>query len=199
MLQRIAPQSMVEVITRSLTLNTSAVSQAPEVSWEIIDLAKHLPIIYEWVRLPYSKMFWQMDHLSFDELHEHYNQILNGSNGTSLIGTFNGSPICQVEVYDCIHDEISQHYHAWPGDIGLHFLMAPLTANKIHGISFLMMRSMLSLLLSSNDILRVMGEPDIRNEKANTLVRKAGFRFLKQIDMSYKQANLYECTRETIS
>lgn len=44
-----------------------------------------------------------------------------------------------------------------------------------------------------------MGEPDIRNVKANALVQKAGFRFIKQIEMSYKQANLYECTRQTFA
>lgn len=198
--QRIAAQKTVELIQQSLTLhNSEAFTHGHGISWEIIDLSKHLPAIYQWVRLPYSREFWQMDHLSFDELHKHYSQILNGSDSTSLIGYFDGNPICQVELYDCTYDEISQHYDARTGDIGLHFLMAPNTANTIHGVSLIMMRSILSLLLGVEGIARVMGEPDTRNDKANSLVRKAGFVFLKKINMSYKQANLYECTRETIT
>ena len=199
MIQKITLPSVAELITASVNIGIPPVSGAfTAVSWEIIDLEKHIPLVYDWVRLPYSKQFWQMDHLNFDEFYEHYHQMLNGQSSTSLMGSLHGRPICQVELYDCHHDEISRHYTALPGDIGLHFLMAPRNEVPVHGVSLLMMRSVISLLLGNKNILRVMGEPDIRNEKANSLVRKAGFRFLKQINMSYKQANLYECTRETI-
>jgi hypothetical protein len=41
------------------------------------------------------------------------------------------------------------------------------------------------------DIERIIGEPDVQNDKANKLVIDVGFRFIKPIQMSYKTANLY--------
>jgi len=167
----------------------------PGIRWEWLELCSHMPIIFNWVQLPYAKKFWQMDHLSFDQLHAHYAQVLQSGHNDSLIGYFNGAPVCQVEVYYCLHDEISHHYTASLGDLGIHFLMAPISGKKIDNLSVTMMQSIIRLLFASAGVDKIMGEPDIHNQKANTLVKKAGFVFKKKISMSYKQANLYECTR----
>ena len=165
------------------------------IHWQWLEPSSHCPMIFSWVQLPYAKKFWQMDHLSMEELHAHYVQVLQSTHNDSLIGYFDGKPVCQAELYYCLHDEISHHYQAGPGDIGIHFLMAPVTEKKIDNLSAIMMKSIIRALFTAAGVERIMGEPDIQNQKANTLVQKAGFVFKKKITMSYKQANLYECTR----
>ena len=58
------------------------------------------------------------------------------------------------------------------------------------------MQSFLDYYFSFPKSKRMFGEPDEENIKANQLVEKAGFQFVKPITMSYKRANLWVCTRE---
>ncbi len=166
--------------------------------WEHINLQKHLPKLYQWVGLPYAHRYWQMDHLSFDEFYAHYENTLAIGHATSLIGYYEGEMICQVDVYKCFHDEIAAHYPANIWDLGIHFLMAPIKHQPKPGLSVALMQSALRLLFSIQEVNKIMGEPDATNTKANELVRKAGFHFLHSITMSYKTANLYECTRQSV-
>jgi penicillin amidase len=43
---------------------------------------------------------------------------------------------------------------------------------------------------------RIIVEPDAANSAANKLVARTGFRFQKEIQLSYKKANLYWYTKE---
>jgi RimJ/RimL family protein N-acetyltransferase len=61
------------------------------------------------------------------------------------------------------------------------------------------MQQCLCFLFSFDDIQNIYGEPDIENSKANALVKKAGFRFLKRQRLSYKTANIYICNRRLLN
>lgn len=72
--------------------------------------------------------------------------------------------------------------------------MAPVE-KKIINLSVCCMQLGLQFLFFFREVETVYGEPDIHNIKANALVRKAGFEFLKRQQLSYKQANIYHCSR----
>jgi RimJ/RimL family protein N-acetyltransferase len=74
--------------------------------------------------------------------------------------------------------------------------MAPVI-KAVKGLSVLLMRSFLNFYFSYPEAVRTYGEPDAENIKANKLVEKVGFEFIKPITMSYKRANLWVCTRKS--
>lgn len=166
------------------------------IQWEKLNLEKHITSLYQWVQLPYAITYWQMNHLSFAEFENHYQVVLTDNRATSLIGYHEGKMVCQAEIYKCLYDEIAGHYMVGKNDVGIHFLMAPVEQISIPGLSLVMMKSLIDVLFSIPEVIRIMGEPDAHNTKANLLVQKAGFHFLCQAKMSYKIANLYQFLRQ---
>lgn len=169
----------------------------PEHGYEVIIkplcLDRDIQTIHRWVNEPYAHRYWQMQG-KIEELYLHYEKFLDSGIGYSLICFLRDKPMAQVDFYDVTADEIKDLYDARPGDHGIHVLMAPyqkpvprLSANVVIAcISFLFTLS----------IDRIIGEPDADNDRANDLVKRVGFRFMKQVQMSYKKANLYCYSRE---
>jgi hypothetical protein len=160
-------------------------------------LSADLDLIYQWVHLPYAKRFWKMD-VSKEILEETYQHILSCGHAGSFLCHLEDVPVCQIEVYHAQEDEISLCYNALPGDYGIHVLMAP-RQTTIPGLSVAVFRTCLEYIFSFPEVRRVVGEPDVANERANLLVKKVGFIFQHIIRMSYKKANLYYCTRSSFN
>jgi hypothetical protein len=158
-----------------------------------LDLSKDLDMIHDWVNRKYTQAFWQLKGTK-KAVNSIYQSILTNPNTHSLIGLINGEPICQIDIYKVLADELQQHIEADDNDSGFHFLMAPIQIKKA-GTSLFAMQSFIQYYFSFDQAHRLWGEPDIENEKANHLVRKAGFQFVKTVALSYKIANLYQLTR----
>lgn len=167
-----------------------------EITVKPLCLERDINIIHQWVNESYALEFWQMQG-PVEGLHQHYKKFMASGIGYSLMCFLKHRPIAQVDFYDVTNDEIKDLYNAKPGDHGIHLLMAPYQKPLPRLSTNVMITSLAYLFTLSID--RVMGEPDVRNEKANELVRRTGFRFMKEIRMSYKQANLYYYTREDFS
>lgn len=161
----------------------------------MLDIDTDIPVVFGWVNEEYAKRFWQMDNQPVQQLKQTYRLILASDFAQSFIGLLNGSPICQVDVYNALRDEVSLLYPARQGDYGLHFLMAP-RRQRIPGLSACVFSTFVEFLFSYPEVQRIIGEPDAENAAANKLVKNAGFSFQQTIGMSYKTANLYYCTRE---
>ncbi|WP_160712894.1 GNAT family N-acetyltransferase [Chitinophaga solisilvae] len=166
------------------------------VSLRPLCLATDLPLIHHWVNLPYARRFWQMN-MSREQLSDIYTRIQSGDIATSYLCLLNDHPVSQIEIYQAQYDEISRCYEAQPGDYGIHLLMAP-KRSTISGLTISVFTACLEFMFSFPEIRRIIGEPDIENERANRLVQKAGFVWQQAVTMSYKRANLYYCTRETL-
>lgn len=156
-------------------------------------LETDIPFIYEWVNQEYAKRFWQMDGRPIRELAMVYEQIMLCDFAQSFIACCNHIPVCQLDIYHALQDEVSLHYKAHEGDYGIHVLMAP-NRHRVPGLSSQVLQSFLEYFFLCPEVERIIGEPDAENERANELVRKLGFQFRKRISMSYKTANLYTCT-----
>jgi acetyl CoA:N6-hydroxylysine acetyl transferase len=156
-------------------------------------LETDIPLIYEWVNQDYAKRFWQMDGRPLGEITMVYEQIMLCDFAQSFIACCNHKPVCQLDVYHAMQDEVSLHYKAHQGDYGIHVLMAP-NRTPMPGLSAQVLQAFMEYFFLCPEVERIIGEPDAENARANALVRKLGFRFRKQINMSYKTANLYTCT-----
>jgi|SRR5450432_1248185 len=164
------------------------------ISFRSLDLAMDLKVIHEWVNKDYSKQFWQL-HGSKALIENTYYSIQQNPGTHSFIGLLNRIPVCQIDIYLVAFDELSDHVLAGEQDAGLHFHMAP-PVKPIPGLSQMLMRSFLAFYFSFPESEKMFGEPDEENIRANRLVERAGFRFIRPITMSYKRANLWVCTRE---
>lgn len=150
--------------------------------------ARDIRLLHQWVNQPYAKPYWQMEG-PIGRLYRHYENFLDSGQGYSLMFFLDGRQVALTDYYRVAADELKAHYDYRENDYGIHLLMGPVET-PVHGLTQAVMITALAYLFSLS-IGRVAGEPDIRNEKANRLVRQTGFRFLKTIDMSYKTANLY--------
>ncbi len=153
-----------------------------------------LKMIHEWVNKNYSKQFWQL-HGSEALIENTYTAIQENPSTHSFIGILNDKPVCQIDIYLVSADELADYILADVNDAGMHFHMAPVT-RAVKGLSVLLMSSFLNFYFSFPESGRMYGEPDEENIKANKLVEKVGFEFVKSITMTYERANLWVCTRE---
>jgi hypothetical protein len=164
------------------------------IGFRSFDLNTDLALIHEWVNQPYSKRFWQMDG-NIDFLQRVYENILSSDHAHSFIGTLDKIPICLVDVYLVSMDELKEHIGASADDSGLHLLMAP-PRLLIKNLSLHSLGEFLSFYFSFPVTATMYAEPDCKNVLANKLAERVGFQFLKQIELSYKTANLYSITKQ---
>lgn len=164
------------------------------VEFRSLDLARDIDRIHEWVHSDQALPYWQLN-VTVGELYTIYCTILQSPSSHSFIGLYNGMPVCQIDLYLVSIDEVSQFIEMQPNDCGMHFIMAPAKC-ATKGLSFLMFNAFLLYYFSHDFAERMYGEPDSQNAKANKLVSKTGFEFMKEIKMSYKMANLYVLTKQ---
>jgi len=164
------------------------------IEFRSLDLNKDIELIHQWVHSDHALPFWQLN-MTIGELFTLYSSILQSPSSHSFIGCLDGKPVCQTDVYLVAIDEVSKYLDLQLNDCGMHFIMAP-AEKRVAGLSYQMMKAFLFYFFSNDAAERMYGEPDADNIKANRLVIRTGFQFLKQIQMSYKKANLYVLTKE---
>jgi RimJ/RimL family protein N-acetyltransferase len=163
------------------------------VSLRSLDLDRDLDMIYDWVNRSYSKRFWRLNG-SRELVKNTYRKIMENPRAHSFIGMINEHAVCQIDAYLICGDELEVHIESTDHDAGLHLLMAPPRELK-KGWSLAALQIFQDYFFSFPKAERLFGEPDQENIPANTLSVRAGFEFLKNVQMSYKIANLYCLSR----
>lgn len=155
-----------------------------------LSLTRDITVLHQWVNMDYTKKFWQMEG-SYTQIYHHYDKFLSSGAGDSLMFFFSGSstPVAQVDFYNPMLDELGTMYDVQEDDIGIHLLMGP-PVQPVKGLTTNVMLCCISYLFIMG-AKRIIGEPDMNNEKANKLVKRVGFEFVKPVTLSYKTANLY--------
>jgi acetyl CoA:N6-hydroxylysine acetyl transferase len=155
-----------------------------------LDLSTDLDTLYEWVNQEYARAFWQMQG-SKNALKATYEAVLENPAAHSFMVLLDNSQVGQVDLYQVLADELSEHIEpALENDCGLHILMLPPRQSK----KFLaeeVLRAFTEFYFSHSSAGHLYAEPDILNATANNLALKAGFKFIKKIQLSSKSANLY--------
>lgn len=162
-----------------------------------MSLETDVDMIHNWVNKEYTKRFWGLAGTR-ELVYNTYKMLLEHPHGHSFIGELNGEPVCQVDCYQVLADELAQHVpEATLKDCGIHLLMAP-AQKRQPGLTEFVLRSFIKYYFSFEQSGDLYGEPDKENIAVTKLVKKIGFQFLRQIEMSYKTANLWVLKRENL-
>ncbi|MEV6260318.1 GNAT family N-acetyltransferase [Streptomyces sp. NPDC051784] len=151
-------------------------------------------MVHEWVTHPRSS-FWMMGDARLEDVEREYMRIAAHPHHDAFIGLHDGRPAFLVERYDPTEVELKGLYEAEPGDVGMHFLVAP-PVTPVHGFTRAVIKAVMETLFADPEVRRVVVEPDVTNSAVQALNKAVGFEVVREITKPEKQALLCTCTRE---
>jgi hypothetical protein len=159
-----------------------------------LDPAADAELVHGWVTHP-KAAFWLMGGAGLADVEREYRGIAAHPHHDAFIGLHDGAPAFLIERYDPTEVELKGLYEAEPGDIGMHFLVAP-TDTPVHGFTRAVITAVMDFLFADPSVRRVVVEPDVTNSAVQTLNKAVGFEVLREIAKPEKYALLSACTRE---
>jgi RimJ/RimL family protein N-acetyltransferase len=159
-----------------------------------LDPAADATLLHGWLTHPKS-VFWQMLDAEVRDVAAYFDRIALAPHHEAYMGLWDGVPAYLVERYDLAHDPLGKVYDVEPGDVGMHFLVAP-TDRPVHGFTLAVIVTVMELLFSDAETRRVVVEPDVRNRAVHALNVAVGFRVVRTVTLPDKQALFSVCTRE---
>ncbi|MBT2387883.1 acetyltransferase [Streptomyces sp. ISL-1] len=151
-------------------------------------------LVHGWVTHPKSA-FWLMQDAKLQDVEREYMAIAAHEHHDAFIGLKDDKPVFLMERYDPAHVELAGLYEAEPGDVGMHFLVAP-TDTPVHGFTRAVITAVMETLFADPATRRVVVEPDVRNKAVHALNGTVGFEVVERIEKPEKDAYLSVCTRE---
>jgi Acetyltransferase (GNAT) domain len=151
-------------------------------------------VLHGWLTHPKS-YFWQMQDADEWAVAAHYASVAASPHHDAYVGLCEETPAFLVERYDPAHDAVGKLYDVQPGDVGMHFLVAP-TDRPTHGFTYAVIVTVMELLFGDPSVRRVVVEPDVRNRAVHELNAAVGFDVVDTVAMPDKEALLSVCTRE---
>ncbi|GAA1896047.1 GNAT family N-acetyltransferase [Streptomyces sodiiphilus] len=154
--------------------------------------AEDTALLHGWLTHPKSA-FWLMQEATPEQVEREFREIAAAPSRAAFIGLHRGRPAFLVERYDPAED-LAQVHRSEPGDVGMHFLVAP-TDTPLHGFTRAVIGTVMELLFADPWVRRVVVEPDVRNRAVHVLNEAVGFRALRTVSLPGKDALLSTCTR----
>jgi len=151
-------------------------------------------ILHGWMIRPYAH-FWGMLNSHRDDVETFYRDLTANNKQAALMGELDGKPAFLIECYPVEDDPLHEHYDVQPGDIGMHILLSP-PDRPLPDFSWQVFSTVMEYLFSLPEVLRVVVEPDVRNDKIHRLNKRAGFQYQREITLPHKTAWLAFCQRE---
>lgn len=158
-----------------------------------VDPVADAELLHRWVTHPKS-VFWMMQDADVAAVESEFRGIADHPRHEAYIGLHDGTPAFLVERYDPA-DELGDVHAREPGDVGMHFLCAP-TDRPVHGFTRAVITTVMEMLFSDPQVLRVVVEPDVRNTAVHALNEAVGFRVERTVSLPGKDAYLSLCTRD---
>lgn len=159
-----------------------------------LDPLKDAELLHGWVTHP-KAVFWMMQDARLQDVERAYMEIAADEHHDAFLGLHDGEPVFLMERYDPARRELTGLYEAEPGDVGMHFLVAP-TDTPVHGFTRAVITAVLRYLFEDPAVRRIVVEPDIRNTAVHALNEAVGFVPEREIRKPEKKALLSFCTRE---
>lgn len=153
----------------------------------------HAELLHGWVTQPRA-VYWGMNSFSLDDVREVYEFIDGLSTHHAYLIVLDGQPVGLFQTYEPAADPVGERYEVRPGDIGMHLLLAP-PPGMAPGLTSAIGPALARFLFRDPRHLRLVVEPDVRNERALRRLEREGFTFDDQIDMPDKRAQLAFLTR----
>lgn len=166
-------------------------------SFRSMSLKEHLPQIHQWVNKPYAEKFWNMTG-SYGLLYACYRCILQNPFAHSFVGYYDDKLFCQLDIYRVAADELAEHIGCDENDTGFHLIMAPIDKNNlpVKGLTVAFLELFIQWYFSFPQAQNLWAEPDINNGRSIRLLHLLGFSRVKAVEMSYKQAYIYQLTKQ---
>ncbi|MFD9796536.1 GNAT family N-acetyltransferase [Streptomyces sp. NPDC059070] len=158
-----------------------------------LDPLKDAELLLGWVTHP-KAAFWMMQDARLEDVERAYMEIAADEHHHALLGLHDGTPAFLMEKYDPAHRELVGLYEPEPGDVGMHFLVAP-TDTPIHGFTKAVITAVMAHLFEDPATRRVVVEPDVGNKAVHALNAAVGFEVVGEIAKPEKTALLSVCTR----
>jgi RimJ/RimL family protein N-acetyltransferase len=159
-----------------------------------LDPLKDAELLHSWVTHP-KAAFWMMQEAELVDVERAYMENTADEHHHALLGLHDGVPAFLMEYYDPRHRELVGLYEPRPGDVGMHFLVAP-TDRPVHGFTRAVITSVMAHLFADPATERVVVEPDVSNTAVQALNEAVGFVPEREIQKPEKPALLSFCTRE---
>ncbi|MGW0751817.1 GNAT family N-acetyltransferase [Streptomyces sp. NPDC002587] len=150
-------------------------------------------LLHGWVTHPKAS-FWMMQDASLPDVEREYMKIAAAEHHQAFIGLHEGRPAFLMETYDPAELELVGLYDAQPGDVGMHFLVAP-AETPVSGFTRAVLTTVMASLFDDPANLRVVVEPDVRNTAVHALNEAVGFVPEREVVKPEKTALLSFCTR----
>ncbi|MEU4873297.1 GNAT family N-acetyltransferase [Streptomyces sp. NPDC021608] len=159
-----------------------------------LDPPRDAELLHRWVTHP-KAAYWMMRDATLVDVERAYTDIAADEHHHALLGLRDGEPAFLTEHYDPAHRELVGLYEPLPGDIGMHFLVAP-TDRPVHGFTRAVITAVMAHLFADPAVRRVVVEPDVANKAVHVLNETVGFVPEREIRKPEKTALLSFCTRE---
>ncbi|MEU8526556.1 GNAT family N-acetyltransferase [Streptomyces sp. NPDC048629] len=163
------------------------------VTFRPLDPLKDAELIHPWVTHP-KAAFWMMQEAQLQDVEREYMAIAAHPHHDAFIGLVDGEPAFLMERYDPAKVDLVGLYEAQPGDVGMHFLVAP-SDTPVHGFTRRVITAVMRELFADPAAARVVVEPDVRNTAVHALNEAVGFVPDREIQKPEKKALLSFCTR----
>ncbi|WP_405679925.1 acetyltransferase [Streptomyces sp. NBC_00868] len=150
-------------------------------------------LLHGWVTHPKAS-FWMMQDASLPDVEREYMKIAAAEHHQAFIGLHEGRPAFLMETYDPAELELVGLYDAQPGDVGMHFLVAPCDT-PVHGFTRAVITTVMAAVFADPAAARVVVEPDVRNTAVHALNEAVGFLPDGPVQKPEKEALLSFCTR----
>ena len=158
-----------------------------------LDPLRDAEALHRWVTHP-KAAYWMMQEARLVDVERAYTEIAADEHHHALLGLHDGEPAFLMEHYDPRHRELVGLYEPRPGDVGMHFLVAP-TDRPVHGFTRAVITAVMTRLFEDPAVARVVVEPDVSNKAVHALNEAVGFVPEREIDKPEKRARLSFCTR----
>lgn len=159
-----------------------------------VRLPDDLALLHRWLTHQKS-VFWMMQGATIADVESMFTDIAETDGHDAFVGYHAGQPAFLIETYDPAASELAGLYEPQPGDIGMHFLVAP-TEQPVHGFTLAVLRTVVEHLFADPSHSRIVVEPDVRNGPVHALNEAVGFEILSRVSLRDKDAYLSTCTRE---
>ncbi|MER5875727.1 GNAT family N-acetyltransferase [Streptomyces sp. NPDC001910] len=159
-----------------------------------LDPVEDAPLLHRWVTHP-KAAFWMMQEAKLQDVEREYMAIAASEHHHACLGLLDGEPVFLMERYDPRYIELVGLYEPEPGDVGMHFLVAP-TDTPVHGFTRAVITAVMEDLFADPATRRVVVEPDVGNKAVHALNEAVGFVPEREIQKPEKKALLSFCTRE---
>ncbi|MFC9141484.1 GNAT family N-acetyltransferase [Streptomyces bacillaris] len=163
-----------------------------------VDPAADEELLHGWVTQERAR-FWGMADHTAEQVREIYEFVDSLPTHHAYLVLRDGVPAALFQTYEPDADPVGECYDVRSGDFGIHLLIAPAEGEgAVKGYTDSLLTAFIGYVFSDPAHLRVVVEPDARNEKALARMVRVGFELGPEIRKPEKTARLAFLTREAL-